>query len=132
MTMISLITGSWVMGSWVTGSLIIGILTIGILVLGIWILWLMITGSWMMGSLITTHQVYSLITGSPLAAGLTKDIYLKIAPQADLKLLPTVSSSRRYDRIVKNYFTLRHCQKVAFSCLASFGQQWVNVITIFE
>ena len=36
--------------------------------------------------------MYSLITGSPLASGFTKDIYLKIAPQADLKLLPVVSS----------------------------------------
>ena len=98
--MISLITGSWVTGSWVMGSLIIGSMTIGILILGIWILWLMITGSWMMGSLITTHQVYSLITGSPLAAGLTKDIYLKIAPQADLKLLPTVSSYRPNDMTI--------------------------------
>ena len=82
------------MGSWIMGSLIFGSLIIGSLIMGIWILWLMITGSWMMGSLITTHQVYTLITGSPTASGLTKDIYLKIAPQADLKLLPTVSPFR--------------------------------------
>ena len=40
--------------------------------------------------LIPLLQVYSMISGSPAASGITKDIYLTMAPQADLNLLPVV------------------------------------------